>query len=628
MLILREIWDLRKTWVIIITPLLLLPLPLFLGTPHSQHSEGLCAYVIMLMAVYWLTEAIPIAVTALMPVVLMPLLGLLPLKEVAPLYFKDIIMLFMGGLSVAIAIEKWNLHQRIALKILGTVGANPRLLMLGFMAPTWFLSMWISNTASTAMMIPIVQAVLDQLKDHSENEGIFEDAVEHTETENEVLSEGTTGQPKASSEDAVTRTNFNMVVSSSTAHLTEMGEGNPDRDHKQLCKCMCIAVAYSATVGGIASLTGTPPNLVMKGQLDIIFEDNDDTNPITFASWMAFAAPTSAICLLLSWIYLQLFYFRCRSVKTDSSVKTVIRAQYKDLGPISFAEVMVFLHFLLLAVLWITRDLAGWGDLFKKGYVGDGVPAIAVTILLFMAPSHRPRVFCCRDAAASENPSPHTALLDWPSVHQKMPWGVILLLGGGFAIAESAQRSGLSVLVGGALASLDTVSPLVLLLLITTTVCFLTEVASNTTIATLMIPILAELAIKTGVHPIYFVFPPTLAASFAFMLPVATPPNAVVFAYGHLKIKDMMMTGIGMNILCLLVVNLAANTWGYAYFSLGQPPAWVQSTANTTATTLLMNTTTSTMPTATTLLMNTTTSTMPTATTLLVNMTTTAPAGP
>ncbi|XP_013393776.1 solute carrier family 13 member 2-like isoform X1 [Lingula anatina] len=291
------------------------------------------------------------------------------------------------------------------------------------------------------------------------------------------------------------------------------------------------------------------------------------------------------------------------------------------MGPISFAEILVSIHFGVLALLWITRDpgfAPGWGNLFPDKYVTDATPAMLIAISLFMWPSQRPRFLCCKDRNDSSEISPVPSLLDWATLNRKMPWSVVLLLGGGFALADAAKvmlgrgfaladaakvmsgggfaladaakvmlgwgfaladaakESGLSSLVGNALSTFAGIPASALVVILGAIVAFLTEVTSNTATATLIIPILGELSIQIGVHPLYLIFPATLACSFAFMLPVATPPNAIVFSYGTLRVRDMVVAGIGMNIMCLAVVALATNTWGLAFFKLGEPPQWVK----------------------------------------------------
>ncbi|XP_023933341.1 solute carrier family 13 member 5-like [Lingula anatina] len=536
----KQLWWFRSSLFLFLTPVVLLPLPIVVAVQYPERwREANCAYALLIMAVYWVTEVIPLAVTALLPVVLMPLLGVMKSEPLCKNYLKDTNMLFVGGLIVAVAVEKWNLHKRIALRVLMMVGTSPRWLMLGFMLPTWFLSMWISNTATTAMMVPIVQAVLDQLKEHSY--GRIEIAEENGGISNPAMDKDDVEEEKTEKDGEVEERAF-------TADGPEDRKQDPEVEaaYKKLCKCLCLCVCYSATMGGIATLTGTGPNLVMKGQVDILFtryEEQPGVPGVNFSSWIVFSFPASVLGLLLAWCWLQLMFLGCckpAGLEDRVRVKSIIRREYAKLGPISFPEVVVLVHFSLLALLWLLRQpgfMKGWGDLFTEGYVSGSTPAIAIAVLLFAMPSRKPTLYTKDDLS---DPAPAPPILTWPAVHEKLPWSVVLLLGGGFALADAAKVSGLSSLIGDTLTVLKGIHPILLVLIICTVVAAATEVTSNVATATLTIPIIGELAIAIGVHPLYLIFPASLATSFAFMLPVATPPNAIVFAYGHLQVKDMV----------------------------------------------------------------------------------------
>ncbi|KAL4223442.1 hypothetical protein ACF0H5_016913 [Mactra antiquata] len=569
MRVLRDLLYIKDILIVVLTPLLLSPLLIVEDSPEAE-----CAYCVIIMAVFWITEAIPIAATALIPVFLFPMVGLLSVGETAGRYINDTNMLFIGGLIVAAAIEHWNIHRRIALRILLLVGSETRWLMLGLMAPTWFLSMWISNTATTAMMIPIANAILMQLKqtDRSfkkvgqDNEAIQLDDDIPIEAETKIIDEKDGGQTK----------NGDITQDTPKVYIQEENqekklqdpdkmnvlEEDDDPSFKRLCKCITLSIAYSANVGGIGSLTGTGPNLVMKGALEKVYEDYgiDKSTPITFASWMAFGVPMSFCLVIIVWIWLQILFIRCGSFcaskdkERDARVKAVIREEYEKLGPITFGQAAVFGHFITLAVLWITRDMGGefgWGSWFKKGYVKDGVPSILVASSLFIFPSTVPRVFC---AQRGENEKTLKPLMSWRAAADKVPWGVVFLLGGGFAMAHASSESGLSEWVGDKLSVLDYLSPWVLNLALCYIVAAMTEVTSNVATCTLMMPILASLAINLGQNPMYIMFPTAIATSFAFMLPVATPPNAVVFSYGYVRVIDMALCGFMLNIICVLVL--------------------------------------------------------------------------
>ncbi|XP_034081440.1 solute carrier family 13 member 2-like isoform X1 [Gymnodraco acuticeps] len=587
--ILTCLWKYRNYIVIVLTPLLLLPLPLISAT-----SEAKCGYVIILMALYWCTECIPLAVTALLPVILFPMMGIMESNEVCIQYLKDSNMLFIGGLLVAIAVEHWNLHRRIALQVLLIVGVKPSLLMIGFMGTTAFLSMWISNTASTAMMLPIANAVLQQLCDTEANaeEREFNMAAAKNGLDNQAFEMGDAKMSKElqSKENTINldadKDDSNGIISSLEAQQRRL---KTEQKYTKLTKGMSLSVCYAASIGGTATLTGTTPNVIMKGQIDELFPDNGGV--INFASWFGFSFPNMVLMLVLSWLWLQFIFlgfnlkstFGCGTKKEgDREAFQVIKDEYKKLGRMSFAEGCVLTIFTLLVVLWFTREpgfIPGWATvLFNKDktYVTDGTVAILMSALFFCIPSKLPR--CCgrsEDGASSEAPA---ALLNWDVVHEKMPWNILLLLGGGFALAHGSEKSGLSLWLGESLIPLQSIPPFAISILLCLLVAMFTECSSNTATTTLFLPILASMATAIKIHPLYVMFPCTISASLAFMLPVATPPNAIAFSYGNLKVLDMAKAGFILNILGVITINIAINTWGVAMFNLNEFPSWANVT--------------------------------------------------
>eukprot|EP00105_Crassostrea_gigas_P021178 XP_011440239.2 PREDICTED: solute carrier family 13 member 2 [Crassostrea gigas] len=556
--ILNLVFSVRNLLTIVITPIILLPILLLV-----EGNEAKCAYCIIVMAVYWITEALPIAVTSLLPIILFPMVGLLSAKDVSNKYLNDTAMLFVGGLIVASAIEYWNIHKRLALRVLMLVGSEPRWLMFGMMLPTWFLSMWISNTATTAMMIPIANAVLVQLKETKDIEN--SDAAEDVE---------------------LTEQNGVTIIRDEKRNTSRKIRENEieSPEYLRMCKALSLGIAYAANCGGVASLTGTNPNVIMKGVADKVFQSRNATSPVTFASWIQFCLPISALIVAFIWLWLQFIFLRCRrstnSPEQAQRVKAVIRREYKNLGPVSFAQGAVIVHFVILAVLWITRDLGGaggWGRIFPPKTVTDSTPSILVSISLFLFPAVLPWKFSDRYNGKSV-----PALLPWKAAEKMVPWGVVLLLGGGFALAHGSQVSGLSDWLGCELRVFKDFEPWVMNLVLCYIVAAATEVTSNTAICSLMMPIMSELAMTLGVNPLYFMFPTAIATSFAFMLPVATPPNAVVFSYGYVKVADMAMAGFIINIVAVLVLVLATETWGDAIFGFHTLPAAFK-TLNVTA---------------------------------------------
>nr|XP_057936410.1 Na(+)/citrate cotransporter [Doryrhamphus excisus] len=582
MTFLKCLLSLKNELILFLAPLLLLPLPLVIGTSQAE-----CAYVIILMAVYWCTEVLPLAVTALLPALLFPLFGIMESQSVCMQYLKDTNLLFVGGLMVAVAVEHWNLHKRIALRVLLLVGVRPALLMLGFMSVTAFLSMWISNTATTAMMVPIVQAVLEELNN---SEAQIPQIL--SSEENQISDVDGKQAPHSEKQSDST----GPVVVTFLDASVEVSRHKEAAERLKMCKGMTLCVCYAASIGGTATLTGTGPNLVLKGQMSQLFPENGDV--INFASWFGFAFPNMILMLTLAWLWLQFvfvgFNFRktwgCGAVKTEKEIAAynVIREQHRLLGPMSFGEISVLGLFILLVVLWFTRDpgfVHGWAtDIFnsKAEYVTDATVAIFIAVLLFVLPSKPPRLCSWRrqrfDTVSHQTSTSIPRLLSWKVAQKKLPWGIVLLLGGGFALAKGSEVSGLSRWMGDQMTPLQSIPPWAIAIILCLLIAIFTECTSNVATATLFLPILASMSQSIGMNPLYVMVPCTLSASFAFMLPVATPPNAIVFSYGYLKVSDMARTGIVMNIIGILCITLAINTWGRAMFHLDSLPTWANVT--------------------------------------------------
>ncbi|XP_061164669.1 solute carrier family 13 member 2-like [Saccostrea echinata] len=567
---LRSLWAIRK-WIFILLAFIL-PCDLLTTRTHICMEDdkccfnttmSRCAYVIIVMAILWITEALPIAATALMPIFLLPMLGVQNGRDVSKNYVNDTSMLFLGGLFIAAAMEDVNLHRRIAVGVMRILGSRVNTLMLGLMLPTWFLSMWISNTAATSMMLPILIAITEQMRKLDQTEHV--DPKDTDEKNGVVKVEGVTLEME---------------------EKTDVRQQNDDL--KWMSKGFALCVAYGANIGGIATLTGTPPNLVLQGQADIFYAKYGETGSgITYVNWMGLALPMSVLLLLLAWLYLQIVFLRGKCCKTTEKIRkkaiqSAVLKEWKDLGKMTFAEIEVFVLFCILALLWVFRslpDVGGWGDLFtdvktgKTSTARDSTASILVACLLFILPREIPNVFCCFKKSETNQKPGYRPILTWDTAQSKVSWGVIFLLGGGFALANAASTTGLTSYIGCELKVFENLDRWVMNLLVCLLVSAVTEITSNTAIASIIMPIIFELAISVGLHPLYLMISSTIACSFAFCLPVATPPNAIVFSSGFIKIPEMFLTGLFMNIIAILTVTLAINTWGSAIYNLDTMPA-------------------------------------------------------
>jgi len=488
-------------------PLFALYLIFFVELDPKNPAVTATLAIAIWIAVWWVTEIIPIGITSLLPVVLFPLFGVMNGKAVSASYFNHIIFLFIGGFIVALAIQKWDLHKRIALVILNFIGNSPGKLLFGFMFTTAFLSMWISNTATAMLMVPIIISIIHKLE---------------------------------------------MINGKKAVQLFSIG--------------LLLAIAYSASIGGIATLVGTPPNLSFARIFEIYFPSAPE---ISFSKWMLFALPISIIMFAITWLYLYFVF-----VKKAGSWKNVgsneLKDDLKSLGKMSYEEKMVLTIFSLLAILWITRaDLTfgslvikGWANLFSNPtFFNDGTVAIIMAILLFIIPSKKDK---------------GGFIMDWKTA-EKLPWEIILLFGGGFALANGFKASGLSTWFGNELMFLGNISPFLLIIIISLLVTFLTEITSNTATVETLLPILAGIAISLDINPLLLMIPATVSGSFAFMLPVATPPNAIIFGTKRVTILMMAKTGFVLNLIGIVVVALVTYYWGINVFGidLNAVPNWV-----------------------------------------------------
>lgn len=485
-------------------PLLALLLWLW-GIFTEQPAVGNMAAVALWMALWWITEPVPLAVTALLPMALFPLLHIMSGKETAPLYFNSTILLFIGGFIIALAMQRWELHKRIALGIVAAIGVSPGRLLLGFLIATAFISMWMSNTATAMMMLPIALAVILKLEDSA-------------------------GKQQAAG----------------------------------LSIALLLAIAYASSIGGIATPVGTPPNLSFLRIFHISFPAAPQ---ISFTQWMLFAVPLAALMLAACWLYLNFAFVR--RARLPAMPRDSFRRELAQLGPISFEEWQVLCVFCLTALLWITGADAQLGSFSYTGwihrlglseFVDDGTVGITMGLLLFVLPARREH---------------GGALMRWEDA-AKLPWGIVLLFGGGFALAQGFIASGLSTWCGAQLAGLAGLPPLAVVGSVATVLTFLTELTSNTATTEMALPVLAATAVAIGVNPLLLMVPGTLSASLGFMLPAGTPPNAIVFGTGHLSIAQMARAGFWLNLIGIALTTVVMLTLGrlVLHIDLSSMPAW------------------------------------------------------
>lgn len=433
--------------------------------PAAWHCVGLA----LLLATWWATEAIPIPATSLLPIPLAPALGIADLKSTAASYANPTIFLFLGGFLLGIAMQRWNLHRRIALRILNVVGQKPKQQIAGFMLATGFISMWVSNTATAIMMLPIGMSVVS----------LFANA--------------------------------------------DSGEV------KRYATALLLAIAYSASIGGIATLIGTPPNAILAGYLS-----SEQNIELGFAQWMVVGLPVSIAMMVVAWWWLTRGGFK---LQLDDGSGNVIGDELAKLGKLSPAEARVGIVFLLAALAWVTRPLLNdWG----VEWLSDTSIALLAGVALFLIPSGNEQ---------------YRPLLLWEDA-KDLPWGILLLFGGGLALASTISGSGLADWIANQLSVFGTLPLILLIGAIVLVIIFLTELTSNTATAAAFLPLLGALAMSLGVDPLLITVPAAIAASCAFMMPVATPPNAIVFATGHMKIQSMIRAGFFLNLTGTILVTL------------------------------------------------------------------------
>lgn len=460
----------------------------FVFNPEPDRPQvGKMTAIAALMAILWITEAVPLAVTALIPIIAFPVFGILSGGDVAKAYMNSIVFLFLGGFMIALSMQRWNLHRRIALTIINAIGKRADFMVLGFMVAAASLSMWISNTATAVMMLPIGLAIVVKIEE------VFGEAKSHKVT-----------------------------------------------------LALMLGIAYGCSVGGVATLVGTPTNLAF---VRIFQETFPEAPPITFGQWLIIGLPYSLTMIFVIWLLLTKVL--CRFDKGLVLDRSIVQRELKGLGPMSFEEKTVLSVFVSTALLWtFRRDLAlgfiiipGWSNLHSVfALLDDGTIAISMAILLFFLPARQKEV---GDRILEAN------------TFSKIPWDIILLFSGGFALAAGFTASGLSQYIGNTLASMGVVNVLLLVVVICFCVTFLTELTSNVATLSMLLPILGSWAVAISVHPMLFAAAAAISSSMAFMMPVATPPNAVVFGSKRIRIIEMARTGLMLNFVAIFFTILA-----------------------------------------------------------------------
>jgi len=472
---------------LLLGPALFLLTMLFFSPEGLSDQGKLVLGITLWIATWWITEAIPIPATSLLPILLLPATGALDNATVTSAYGDDIIYLFLGGFFIATAMEKWNLHKRIALAIIAFVGTSTQRILLGFMLATGFLSMWVSNTAAVMMMVPMALAI--------------------------------------------------------TAQVAQTLKGQADEEHvPSFEKALLFGVGYGGTIGGLGTLIGTPPNIILAAQVQQLFGTD-----ISFAGWMLIGVPLVVVLLFVTWFYLGNVAFPAR-IKNLPGGRQMIQRERDALGQIGYEEKVVAAVFIGAAFMWITRGLI-WDAIMPE--LRDGMIAVAAAVLLFVFPAKT---------------SGHSRVLDWKD-SKEIPWGILLLFGGGLAIAAGFRASGLSAWMGNQLTFFDSFHLIVMIAGATLLILFLTEITSNTATATMILPVVAALALALEIHPFALMIPCAMAANCAFMLPVGTPPNAIIFATEKLRITEMMKVGFLLNLIAaalitLLVYYVVPLVWG------------------------------------------------------------------
>ncbi|KAL3189057.1 hypothetical protein MRX96_003199 [Rhipicephalus microplus] len=553
--------------LMVLIPIVLLPLLFF-----EDVQKARCAYVVSIVGLYWIVEPIPLGATSLIPIVLYPMLGVLTTEKTCQLYMNDINLMFLGTLIMAVAIEHSHLHQRIALKTLCLLGTGIKMLAFGLMFISMFLSIWINNVAITAMMMPVTNSLAHELLQERrrslslgniEIEGLAELRERVASKGAAAASNGTKKLLPSKMNDGDSDVVVPMKVRNRISFLDKTTE-------HRIRAILYLSVLYGANTGTIATITSGASNIVFKFVIEDLYGDRA---PVDYALWMFFALPTALIGTGLIFVAVVPTFFRCKSPdlgeESRSHTMAAIRRSYAALGPVKFHEVAVLLLCILLVFLWLFRDpmfARGWATYFGTIKPKDATAVTIPVILLFMIPS--------KPWEGAGSPS----LLSWEMVQAKLPWSVILLIGSGFAIAEGMRVSGLSELMGQKLATLGHMPPIPLMICLSIVSSFMSELVSNSATCTVLLPVFDELAKDLHVNPLLFLIPATIASNYAFLLPVGTPANAMVYEQGRLTLMQMVIPGFLVKTITMAVTVILTCVLGDPIFGMFQEADWASHT--------------------------------------------------
>ncbi|CAF1269355.1 unnamed protein product [Adineta ricciae] len=566
---------LKRWWrllLILLAPLILLPLPVVIKTVQAR-----CAYIVILLTIYWVSEVMPYAVTSLLPLVFFPMGGVLPGDRVGLNYFKDITTMFVGIMILAYAMEHVRLHRRLALLVLKYVGASVTWSLAGLMGVTAFLSMWINNSASANIMIPTAIAIVNELKSY---EQATKQTVATSKNKNEqnsstiMLNDFKSESKNASStDDNTTDQTFTLQIQhlipinlkiSQTTSTTNVLKQKNKHTLIPVFTGFLIAVVFSAAIGGMMTLVGTGPNIFVKGFSDQYYASGNIRLQISFANFLLYGLPIGMIMLVLGWLWLEILYnrksfFQIKKLKIEvvesaNNLQSILKQQQEELGVFSWREYIITILFVTVILLWITRDFSsyrGWDILFRKDYVTDRTTAMLIGCLPLILPDENP--FSSKVSDWEYHP-----ILKWNELAKAFPWSVFMLQGAGLAIADGFTASDLSSTIATFLHFIVGAPQAAIILIVTVISAVFTEFTSNLACASILFPILDSIAKTANIHPGRLILPSCMAVSLSFMLPIATPPNAMIFMNSNMRSRDLLVAGLGMKIIGIVVIFLVS----------------------------------------------------------------------